>query len=241
MKKQNNWLFLKQGVILYDNISKAHILTYFLPNTQNVEFEQKWKTHWPVDSSRGQSSLTSQHQAALDVKNVCHSPLVCELQVRVPRQPPDLASVPVLDHRRRQPPSTLGRWRLLSPGSEHVLPLQHWRCVDAEESILVRGTPQSIPLRSGVDWPNPACSPAAWQVLYVKPFRASFPCMLQCYFLCCVQLLHTILNFGLTIACAAPGWSVARGFAVCVSVCWVWGQPWSLRPLASASTSPVSR
>lgn len=33
---------------------------------------------------------------------------------------------------------------------------------------------------------------------------------------------------GLTVrTCAAPGWSVARGLAVCVSESWVVGQPWS--------------
>lgn len=63
-----------------------------------------------------------------------------------------------------------------------------------------------------------------------------------------VCLVHVVVchflisHFGLTLlTCAAPGWSVAGGLAVCVSVSWVVGQPWSLRPLVSASTSPVSR
>lgn len=60
---------------------------------------------------------------------------------------------------------------------------------------------------------------------YASP--ANIKCVLLvhvvvCYFLC------LIIYFGLTLlTCAAPGWSVAGRLAVCVSVSWVVGQPWS--------------
>lgn len=49
-----------------------------------------------------------------------------------------------------------------------------------------------------------------------------------CFFVCCFCVLFHISYSGLTLfTCAAPGWSVAGGLAVCVSVPWVVGQPWS--------------
>lgn len=46
--------------------------------------------------------------------------------------------------------------------------------------------------------------------------------VMVCYFLCLIIHFDLIL-----LTCAAPGWSVAGGLAVCVSVSWVVGQPWS--------------
>lgn len=59
-------------------------------------------------------------------------------------------------------------------------------------------------------------------VIHANTDPVSLVHVVVCYFLC------LIIHFGLTLlTCAAPGWSVAGGLAVCVSVSWVVGQPWS--------------
>lgn len=59
-------------------------------------------------------------------------------------------------------------------------------------------------------------------VIYADTEPVTLAHVVVCHFLCLV------IHFDLTLlTCAAPGWSVAGGLAVCVSVPWVVGQPWS--------------
>lgn len=60
--------------------------------------------------------------------------------------------------------------------------------------------------------------------LIVAGMRLTHPVSLLHVVVCLFSVLS--LRFGLTLStCAAPGWSVAGGLAVCVSVPWVAGQP----------------